>query len=179
MIGYLDVQAFDAAGYLGGVLVVDEFGLPVEFRHSIALRPTKLQRTLYGESLDRYLRAAVIAVRLLDDLESKPGVILTSDPVLAVGGEEPPIAAWERTGVAALGAAGTLQPFEGASPGFLLQLRAGDPPLRLVTKADPSAYRAMADAVLEAAETMDVTEPPARVRAALALLAVDERAAAA
>lgn len=179
MIGYLDVQAFDASGYIGGLLVVDEFGLPVEFRHSIALRPTKLQRTLYGESLDRYLRAAVIAVRLLDDLEAHPGVVLTADPVLAIGGGTHPVAVWERTGVATLGAAGTLQPFEGASSGFLLQLRAGEAPLRLVTRAEPAAYRGMADAVLEAAETMDVTEPPARVRAALALLAVDERAAAA
>jgi hypothetical protein len=179
VIGYLDVQAFDASGYIGGLLVVDEFGLPVEFRHSIALRPTKLQRTLYGDSLDRYLRAAVIAVRLLDDLESQPGVVLTADPVLAVGGGALPVAAWERTGVAALGARGTLQPFEGASSGFLLELRAGEAPLRLVTKADPSAYRGMADAVLAAADTMDVTEPHARVRAALALIAVDERAAAA
>jgi hypothetical protein len=57
MIGYLDVQQLDPAGYLGGLLVVDDFGLPVEFRHSVALRPTKLQRTLYGDALDRYLRS--------------------------------------------------------------------------------------------------------------------------
>jgi hypothetical protein len=178
VIGYLDVQAFEPSGFLGGVLVVDEFGLPIEFRHSLALRPTRLQRTLYGASLDRYLRAAVIAVRLLDDLESRPAVILTGDPVLAIGGDGAPVAFWERSGVAPLGAAGAMQALEGASRGFLLQLRPGEPPLRLLTKAGPAAYGAMAEAIARAAETMDITEPPARVRSALAVIAADERAAA-
>src|SRR5262249_56343978 len=106
-----------------------------------------------------------------------PGWFPAAGPRVAVGGDEPPVAAWERTGVAPIGPAGTLQPFEGASPGFLLQLRDQDAPLRLVTRAAPGAYRDMADAVLHAAETMDVTEPQARVRSALALLAADERAA--
>jgi hypothetical protein len=179
VIAYLDVQQLGSAGYLGGILVVDEFGLPVEFRHTLALQPTKLQRTLYGDALDRYLRSAVIAVRLLDDLESRPGVVLASDPVLAVGGDELPVAALERSGLDPIGAPGTLQPLTGASPGFVLQLRAGEAPLRLISKADPSCYRSMADAVLEAAETMDVLEPPARVRAALQLIGAGERGAAA
>jgi len=115
VIGYLDVQQFGPAGYLGGLLVVDDFGLPAEFRHTLALQPTKLQRTLYGDALDRYLRAAVIAVRLLDDLDSKPGVVLTPDPILAVGGDALPVAAFERSGVGPIGPAGTLQPFDGAN----------------------------------------------------------------
>ena len=118
MIGYLDVQQLGPAGYLGGLLVVDDFGLPVEFRHTLALQPTKLQKTLYGDALDRYLRAAVIAVRLLDDLDSRPGVVLTSDPILAVGGDALPVAAFERSGVGPIGPAGTLQPFDGANPGL-------------------------------------------------------------
>ena len=58
MIGYLAVTAQEPLGYLGGVLVADEFGLPVEFRHTLPVRPTKLQRALYGDALDRYLRAS-------------------------------------------------------------------------------------------------------------------------
>ena len=177
MIGYLDVVQFDSSNYLGGLLVVDEFGLPIEFRHSLALRPTPLQRTLYGDALDRYLRAAVIAVRLLEDLESRPDVVLVTDAMLAIGGETPPVAQFERSGVAALGPRGTLRDLDGAQPGFLLQLRDGDPPWRFVTKGGDRA--SMAEAVAAAAETFDISEPPARVRAALALLAVDERAAAA
>lgn len=179
MIAYLDVQNLEPGGYLGGILVVDEFGLPVEFRHTVALRPSALQRTLYGDALDRYLRAAVICVRLLGDLEKRPDVVLVTDPVLAVGGDSPPVAHIERSGVDPLEAAGAMRPVDGASPGFLLQIRAGEPPWRVISKASSSNFADMAQAIVEAAETFDVSEPPARVRAALTLLAADELAAAA
>jgi hypothetical protein len=177
VIAYLDVQRLDPAGYLGGILVVDEFGLPLEFRHTLALRPSRLQTTLYGDALDRYLRAAVITTRLLDDLERRPAVVLVSDPLLAIGGDELPVAHMEASGLEPSGPVGTYRVIDGVSAGFALQLRPGVPPVRFVTKAAPSTYRSLADAVLEVAETMDVSEPPARVRAALRLLAVGENAA--
>ncbi|MEO9174335.1 MAG: hypothetical protein ABI317_02390 [Gaiellales bacterium] len=177
MIAYLDVQRLDPAGYLGGILVVDEFGLPLEFRHTLALRPSRLQTTLYGDALDRYLRAAVITTRLLDDLERRPAVVLVCDPLLAIGGDALPVAHMEPSGLEPSGPVGTFRAFDGVSPGFTLQLRPGDPPVRFVTKAAPSCFRSLADAVLEVAETMDVSEPPARVRAALRLIAVGESAA--
>ena len=155
--------------------MVDDFGLPVEFRHTLALQPTKLQETLYGDALDRYLRAAVIAVRLLDDLDARPGVVLTSDPILAVGGDALPVAAFERSGVGPIGPAGSLQAFDGASPGFVLQPARRRGPAAADLEGLPACYQDMADAVLEAAETMDISEPPARVRAALTLIAAGER----
>jgi hypothetical protein len=178
VIAYLDVLRLDPAGYLGGVLVVDEFGLPLEFRHTVALRPSRLQTTLYGDALDRYLRAAVITTRLLDDLERSPGVVLVTDPLLAIGGDDAPVAHMEPSGLEPSGPIGTFRPVEGASAGFTLQLRAGDPPVRFITRADASLHRSMADAVVDAAETMDVSEPPVRVRAALRLIAAGESTAA-
>ena len=178
MIAYLDVLKLDPAGYLGGVLVVDEFGLPLEFRHTVALRPSRLQTTLYGDALDRYLRAAVITTRLLDDLERAPAVVLVTDPLLAIGGDELPVANMEASGLEPSGPVGTFREVDGASAGFTLQLRSSDPPVRFITRADVSCYRAMSEAILSVAETMDVSEPPARVRAALRLIAVGESQAA-
>lgn len=178
MIAYLDVLRLDPAGYLGGILVVDEFGLPLEFRHTVAMRPTRLQATLYGDALDRYLRAAVITTRLLDDLERSPSVVLVTDPQLAIGGDELPVAHMEASGLEPSGPVGTFREVDGASAGFTLQLRPNDPPVRFITRAAPATYQSMTEAILSAAETMDVSEPPVRVRAALRLIAVGESAAA-
>jgi hypothetical protein len=49
--------------------------------------------------------------------------------------------------------------------------------VRFISRADRSTYRSMTEAILRVAETMDVSEPPARVRAALRLIAVGENAA--
>jgi hypothetical protein len=84
----------------------------------------------------------------------------------------------ETSGLEPSGPVGTFREVEGASAGFTLQLRTSDPPVLFITRADPSRYRPMTDAILRVAETMDVSEPPARVRAALRLISVGESAAA-
>lgn len=176
MIGYLAVEAFEPLGYVGGVLVVDRFGLPVEFRHTLPVRPTKLQRALYGDALDRYMRTAVIALRLIEGLEHPPVVVLGADPIL-VADVEPPVVHAAVSGVEPIGVVGDVEPFEGGSEGFLLQLRAGEAPLRVVTTAPVHRYRELAHVVGEAAETMDLFEPLARVAAGVALVAAGDVAA--
>jgi hypothetical protein len=177
MIGYLVVDLFEPVGYLGGVLVADEYGLPVEFRHTLPVRPTRLQRAIYGEALDRYIRSVVVCQRLVAGLEHRPAVVLVADPVL-LGESEPPLGHLAESGVDPVGPAGTVEPFSGAHSGFLLQLRAGEAPLRLVTQAPTHAYAELGGALARGAETMDLMEPMARVRAGLGLIAQGDVAAA-
>ena len=55
-IGFLTVFA-EANGYLGGYLVTNSWGRPLEFRLSTAVQPNRVQQILYGTTLAEYLSA--------------------------------------------------------------------------------------------------------------------------
>ncbi|MGB9614569.1 MAG: hypothetical protein ACP5KD_07125 [Fervidobacterium sp.] len=81
MIGYLSVQKIDTK-HLGGALVINDFGIPVEFKYSEPVIPTKLQEIIYGSSLEYYLHVEIIAKGLIQKLENRPEVLLVEDPTL-------------------------------------------------------------------------------------------------
>ncbi len=86
MIGYISVEV-DGEKHTGGVIVVDERGIPLEFKYTEPVQPTQLQRIVYGKSLEDYLHVEIIAKSLLSDVENKPGVFLTDDVKLIEAGE--------------------------------------------------------------------------------------------
>lgn len=72
-------------GYIGGLLITTETGLPLEFRCTSPLKPTSAQRILYGGTLEPHVRANLISDALLKACANKPGVILTDhESVLAL-----------------------------------------------------------------------------------------------
>ena len=80
-------------------------------------------------------------------------------------------------GVPPVGAVGAVEAIAGASPGFLLQVRADEAPLRVLTEAPTHVYPELGKVLARAAETMDVLEPMARVRASIGLIAAGDVAA--
>lgn len=81
MIGYLTVKKLENK-HLGGALVINDYGIPVEFKYSEPVVPTKLQEIIYGSSLEYYLHVEIIAKGLVQKIENKPDVFLVQDPVL-------------------------------------------------------------------------------------------------
>lgn len=57
--------------YLGGIMVVDERGIPIEFKYTDIINPSKLQKVLYGDVLEKYLKEEVIMGNLIEKLENK------------------------------------------------------------------------------------------------------------
>ncbi len=86
MIGYLSVDEINEK-HVGGIIVVDDRGIPLEFKYTKPVQPTELQRIIYGKALEDYLHVEIIAKSLLSKLENKPGVILTDDVKLVEAGE--------------------------------------------------------------------------------------------
>ncbi len=64
-LGFLTVLR-DANGYLGGYLVVNGWGRPLEFRLTSAVQPNRVQQILYGETLGPYVCADLIGKTLVD-----------------------------------------------------------------------------------------------------------------
>lgn len=78
--GLLQVPIIDEEELnVGAVLIVDEFGIPQEFKYTEPVSPTPLQKILYGKSLDLYLTVEIIAKSLLKNVEQKPEIFLTDN----------------------------------------------------------------------------------------------------
>ena len=75
-IGFLTVL-HEANGYLGGYLVVNGWGRPLEFRLTSAVQPNKVQQILYGDSLEPYICADLIGKTLVDKAATAVHLVVT------------------------------------------------------------------------------------------------------
>ncbi len=78
-IGYLLVINPTPSAYIGGVMVVDKRGLPLEFRYTEPVQPSKIQQILYGSALSHHVKNEVILETLLKSLESQPQLLIVND----------------------------------------------------------------------------------------------------
>lgn len=81
-LGFLTVLQ-EGGGYLGGYLVTNSWGRPLEFRLSTAVQPNRVQQILYGGTLQPYICADLIGKTLVDKTSTPIQLILTDrEPVL-------------------------------------------------------------------------------------------------
>jgi hypothetical protein len=80
VLAFLDLATFDdGASIRGGCLVTDGSTRPLEFRVSGAIRPTSLQKILYGDTLHEYICNELVGLPMLKALEATPGLVLVRD----------------------------------------------------------------------------------------------------
>lgn len=85
-LGFLAVLQ-EPTGWLGGYLVTNGWGRPLEFRLTTAVQPNRVQTALYGPTLVEYLCADVIGKTLVEKTGTKPDLIVTdTPPALALRG---------------------------------------------------------------------------------------------
>jgi hypothetical protein len=81
-LGFLTVL-HEASGYLGGYLVTNLWGRPLEFRLSTAVQPNRVQQILYGGTLQPYIYADLIGKTLVDKTGTPAQLVLTDrEPAL-------------------------------------------------------------------------------------------------
>lgn len=78
-LGFLTILQ-EPTGWVGGYLVTNAWGRPLEFRLSTAVQPNRVQAVLYGPTLREYLQADVIGKALVEKTSVKPDLIVTDSP---------------------------------------------------------------------------------------------------
>lgn len=80
-LGFLWVTKTDF-GYVGGLLVTNQMGRPLEFQCTTPVRPNKTQEILYGPTLQAFIYSELIGKTLFDRLSVKPDLIVIAQPEL-------------------------------------------------------------------------------------------------
>ncbi|GFP27289.1 MAG: hypothetical protein DDT22_00800 [candidate division WS2 bacterium] len=63
-------------GYLGAILITDLQGIPQEFRCTHPVKPTTIQKPLYGNTLEPYIGVNLCGIPLIESIQSKPSLIV-------------------------------------------------------------------------------------------------------
>jgi hypothetical protein len=83
--GFLSIQENAELGYLGGYLLLNASGRPIEFHCTAPIKPTRAQEILYGPTLRPHLYGEQIAMALVNKSKSKPDLLcVDSSAALAV-----------------------------------------------------------------------------------------------
>jgi hypothetical protein len=80
-IGFLTALQ-EPSGWVGGYLVTNSWGRPLEFRLTTAVQPNRVQAALYGPTLTEYILADLIGKALVEKTAAKPDLIVTDVPAV-------------------------------------------------------------------------------------------------
>lgn len=75
-VGFCDSDAGD--DLRGTAMVTTDRGFPLEFYVSTPIRPSAVQKALYGSSLEPYMTAELLGVRLVNDLKADVKLVLVN-----------------------------------------------------------------------------------------------------
>ncbi len=167
-IAYLIAKTMEDGSWTGGLLITDERGLPIDFHYIEPIRPSKIQKLIYGSALKRYLLLDAIAATLLSAMDNSAEWVFTSDPLMLelddhdhgriiaiTPGESEPVLAsgeWRKD----------------ATGKIAIQTQPTDNPLAMeFISPDDTDTEKIASAIAELSHKMDLSEPLARVGEAL------------
>jgi hypothetical protein len=83
LLGFLGLYGtLTPGGYIGAILITDQFGKPREFRCTHVVRPTAIQKPLYGKTLEPYIGVELCGTPLIEATTNKPALIMVDKDFL-------------------------------------------------------------------------------------------------
>ena len=76
-LGFLTI-VHEPSGYLGGYLLTNGWGRPLEFRLTSAVQPNRVQAVLYGDTLGEFVQAELIGKTLIEKSSTPPALVVTN-----------------------------------------------------------------------------------------------------
>lgn len=175
LLGFLVVEkTAKDDGYIAALMVTDNRGYPLEFRATTPVRPSLVQRTLYGGQLEHYVGVELCGQTLIRQSSRKPRTILVSDrQLLDIADEvEQDMAAIWRAGEALKVEE---EDADAASRGTIKSSGSQVQPLVYEGRfKDPDSEKEMIAYLEDCAGRFDLAEAFDRMRAALQLLAKED-----
>ena len=127
-LGFLTVL-HEPGGYVGGYLVTNQWGRPLEFRLSTAVQPNRVQQILYAGTLEPYVCADLIGKTLVDKTATPIQLILTDrEPVLELRQRLEIPVAWLAPAKEPAPGASVVRPAEGDQGPVVCHARFPQPP---------------------------------------------------
>ena len=109
-IGYFASQKYEEQ-YIGGVMITDSQSIPLEFKYTEPIKPTRIHKIIFGKVLEKYISEEVIKKSLLKEIKNVPSLFFVTE--LDLLGEDTvnhvPMVALQTTSLPALNAAGEFQ----------------------------------------------------------------------
>ena len=78
-LAFIDISVFDDGSIRGGVLVTDTETRPYEFRVTTPVKPTPMQRVLYGKTLPDYVYGELISVPLVKAVKETLSLVVAKN----------------------------------------------------------------------------------------------------
>lgn len=82
-IGFLSLYDTDTSdSYVGALLITNENGLPLEFKCTHSVKPTAIQKSLYGDKLKPYIAITLCGIPLLNSISNEPDILFVNIPFI-------------------------------------------------------------------------------------------------
>jgi ribosomal protein S2 len=66
MIGYFMIYKSPEDKYAGGLMTLNDKGLPINFKYTEPIKPSKIQKIIYGNNLKSFLASEIIGKKILE-----------------------------------------------------------------------------------------------------------------
>lgn len=76
-LGFLTAIEVPEKGFVGGLLVTNHYGRPLEFQCTVPVKPNATQEILYGPALAPFVLGELIGGTLVEKAGVKPQIVLT------------------------------------------------------------------------------------------------------